>query len=786
MSVSGNSLGFVKAVPWRPDPAGGWAELVEFGIRLGVMVCFLVNIGVTLAIGRRSLDLADGRTQWGVALMGVAAVVMLTATITWRRLAELSVLAAALFSAGLLLAGPQTRQSIDLADSWWPTQGLIATTAFLAVATRYGWALGLGVLAVNFQVRWNTWLADPDIPSLHRSVEAVASTGQLVALAGAPALTAMLVRRAAQKVDDAAALRAAERADAAAREAKARREKEADLFVHDEILRTLQMIAMGGAGVSPTAAQEAAHALVAAPLGAAEEDPEREQTQESLLGPVLRASRVEVRYRGPDVLLVPGPVQEAFRRASAEALRNVAQHSGVKSADVTVGMRGLVVGVQIRDRGVGFEPGVTHRRGLSASIQARMTDVGGSASVTSAPGEGTVVDLTWSPWPRRAAWTEGKAGILPDLFPYLVVMAAPLLLLGLWFPPLLDRHLARSGPTAFGSVLVGLVGIAYLLRGLRHRTSGMFTAALVVLSWTAVGINAWALPGGSAHARLFWMPGVVSGAVALVTIYRRSIEGAIMALGVVVIAWIGSSARVPDGADWLPYLAPTATPILCLLVTLVVRWVGERLGWEVLRLSEESEADTNAPPLEATLAQRLSGARVRLDRLLRQAAAAPVDDPRIRATATELEAEIRERLMLGADHRLIGAIARVREAGWTVRLRVAVGLPPQGAQLLTSSLEALGRKAIARPSPDESAAPSRRLLGTLDITGLPASSGWRLSLLMSPGPPPEVMAAMIATGEWGVTGDWGDVQLRVTLPAAPPSGIGATFSQPTLTKGLPV
>jgi len=48
------------------------------------------------------------------------------------------------------------------------------------------------------------------------------------------------------------------------------------------------------------------------------------------------------------------------------------------------------------------------------------------------------------------------------------------------------------------------------------------------------------------------------------------------------------------------------------------------------------------------------------------------------------------------------------------------------------------------------------------------------------------MAAMIATGEWGVTGDWGDVQLRVTLPAAPPSGIGATFSQPTLTKGLPV
>jgi signal transduction histidine kinase len=53
------------------------------------------------------------------------------------------------------------------------------------------------------------------------------------------------------------------------------------------------------------------------------------------------------------------------------------------------------VSLWIRDRGAGFDPdGVApDRRGLADSIRGRMERVGGSATIVSAPGEGTEVEL---------------------------------------------------------------------------------------------------------------------------------------------------------------------------------------------------------------------------------------------------------------------------------------------------------------------------------------------------------------------------------------------------------
>jgi len=54
------------------------------------------------------------------------------------------------------------------------------------------------------------------------------------------------------------------------------------------------------------------------------------------------------------------------------------------------------VTVFVRDRGVGFEraavgPG---RRGIAESIEGRLRRVGGTATVSSSPGEGTEVELS--------------------------------------------------------------------------------------------------------------------------------------------------------------------------------------------------------------------------------------------------------------------------------------------------------------------------------------------------------------------------------------------------------
>ena len=56
------------------------------------------------------------------------------------------------------------------------------------------------------------------------------------------------------------------------------------------------------------------------------------------------------------------------------------------------------VQVTVRDAGAGFDPARVDpaRLGLRRSITERVTDWGGRVSVRSAPGQGTVVDMTWS------------------------------------------------------------------------------------------------------------------------------------------------------------------------------------------------------------------------------------------------------------------------------------------------------------------------------------------------------------------------------------------------------
>jgi len=49
----------------------------------------------------------------------------------------------------------------------------------------------------------------------------------------------------------------------------------------------------------------------------------------------------------------------------------------------------------VRDRGAGFDPAVVpdDRRGIRESIVGRIERLGGAASIHSAPGKGTEVDL---------------------------------------------------------------------------------------------------------------------------------------------------------------------------------------------------------------------------------------------------------------------------------------------------------------------------------------------------------------------------------------------------------
>jgi signal transduction histidine kinase len=90
---------------------------------------------------------------------------------------------------------------------------------------------------------------------------------------------------------------------------------------------------------------------------------------------------------------------EALVAATREALRNAARHAGGAPVVVFAELKASGVEVFVRDDGAGFDPaGVpSERRGIRDAIVGRMAAAGGSATVESAPGEGTEVALRLGP-----------------------------------------------------------------------------------------------------------------------------------------------------------------------------------------------------------------------------------------------------------------------------------------------------------------------------------------------------------------------------------------------------
>jgi signal transduction histidine kinase len=98
------------------------------------------------------------------------------------------------------------------------------------------------------------------------------------------------------------------------------------------------------------------------------------------------------------VVVGDGPVDVrggALVRAAGEAVANAAKHSGAPVVSVYVEGRPDGISAYVSDEGRGFDPAAVpgDRRGIADSIVGRMQRYGGTATVTSEPGEGTEVYL---------------------------------------------------------------------------------------------------------------------------------------------------------------------------------------------------------------------------------------------------------------------------------------------------------------------------------------------------------------------------------------------------------
>ena len=220
-------------------------------------------------------------------------------------------------------------------------------------------------------------------------------------LATIGALTWLL--RLAETSDASSARQRVQAVELAARQASTRAQHEANSFIHDHILSALIAVA-NGLPDREALRDSARQALDSLSTEKAEARPVTARTLLNDVAGCIGSMAGDIRT---DVVLareheIPPEVAQAITEATLEAVRNSLRHAGDDAAVtrmVTLTSDACGVSVEVNDNGCGFDPAVAGRgrHGVSGSIIARMHDVGGRATVDSAPGEGTCVTLRWRP-----------------------------------------------------------------------------------------------------------------------------------------------------------------------------------------------------------------------------------------------------------------------------------------------------------------------------------------------------------------------------------------------------
>ncbi|MCU7724465.1 DUF5931 domain-containing protein [Actinoplanes sp. KI2] len=173
--------------------------------------------------------------------------------------------------------------------------------------------------------------------------------------------------------------------------------------IHDSVLQVLALVQRRETGELAKLAGETEAALrnLVARHAAETVDDRSEVDLMTLLGPYASAS---VTISGPAApVRLPGPTARELAAAVVAALDNVGQHcpSGTKTFLLIEDEPSAVV-VTVRDDGPGMAPdrleeaAAQGRLGVAQSIRGRLADLGGTATITATPGEGTEVELRLS------------------------------------------------------------------------------------------------------------------------------------------------------------------------------------------------------------------------------------------------------------------------------------------------------------------------------------------------------------------------------------------------------
>jgi signal transduction histidine kinase len=287
----------------------------------------------------------------------------------------------------------------------------VGLSVFVTDAVEHQNAGWLRLLVTFAAVSWQ-WCTPPVVGALATlavgggMVAIVATAGTdtqlVVSMAWVPVAAALsragwtIVGRAANRADHAAAEAERERRKSVVAAAVRAEERDLATTLHDTAATTLLMV---GTGQVPRDADWLA--------AQARRDLDRLRSRQdrtprrgdlvALLRDDAEATRLTIELDTPSRLELPFGVARALADATAEALTNVRRHAGTDRATVTLTGDASRLRLEIADDGRGFRAAdvPATRRGLSESVRGRVRRIGGTATVTSAPGAGTVVRLDW-------------------------------------------------------------------------------------------------------------------------------------------------------------------------------------------------------------------------------------------------------------------------------------------------------------------------------------------------------------------------------------------------------
>lgn len=649
------------------DPAMP-TEAVHRGLRMLALGTWLA----VLLVGGSRLVASFGHGPWsdaGLALFAAHHLVVLAGLLWWSRSRTVMTVAGVLLVLGWLALLPQWRQ-LPMGTMWapgylgfswaiWTTmtgprrrQELLVWLVFVV--------LGLMDLAL---LMWRDW----PVPGT------VVLTGLWFLVPTAPLLLfGLALRRVARHLEWQIVQSEASAREGEERRAQAADRAEAARLLHDHVLHALHAVAhVGDGGVTPRMASRECRAA----LGELAR-PRNAEPVSSVRELLVNDSLVRGMGLVPEgeTGLLPTDVAEAMAAATHAALVNVRDHARTSAVQLALRRGGSAARVVVRDEGVGFHPGkVPHTRlGVRRSIRERMEDIGGEASVVSAPGQGTEVTLSWPRVREDGPDPAWSAGARRELARLLGRTAWPGMLATLVAMPIL-------GPSTGGWPVV-LVALAALLVGWWGTHSFADEPALpgravvfLVVSVACWCLTLWLGPEslGMVSQHQLWPLWACVSLLHLAVLCLSPVGGLAAVAGWLVLVMAGLEVLHP-ALEWRRFTSMWMIPVgdglmtIAVLVAfqhLVSRQFSER---ELTELSRRSAARVR----KASSLQEFWSAQVTAEAMPLMKAVAEGDGRVSREQIDQallLEATLRDELLLGPDQpRILTVLNDLRRRGWHI------------------------------------------------------------------------------------------------------------------------